>query len=144
MQHLKLGKLKFGIRKIGCSMSWTRYKFLTYDCQITLHSKGIIFYQTSFSLVEFLGSNIFGYKMSIPYHSTLEIKVWGNMFEFGWNKKNKGFEQKKSWIWYIYVGTVRPRCTLSLCPEKHSLDRCHCYLLWCNFPTIAFKEVNTM
>ena len=27
LQHL-LGKLKFGIRKIGCSMSWTRYKFL--------------------------------------------------------------------------------------------------------------------
>ena len=25
LQHLKLGKLKFGIRKIGCSMSWTRY-----------------------------------------------------------------------------------------------------------------------
>ena len=25
MQHLKLGKLKFKIRKIGCSMSWTRY-----------------------------------------------------------------------------------------------------------------------
>ena len=23
LQHLKLGKLKFGIRKIGCSMSWT-------------------------------------------------------------------------------------------------------------------------
>ena len=27
LQHFKLGKLKFGIRKIGCSMSWTRYKF---------------------------------------------------------------------------------------------------------------------
>ena len=27
MQHLKLGKLKFGIRKIGYSMSWTRYSF---------------------------------------------------------------------------------------------------------------------
>ena len=26
LQHLKLGKLKFGICKIGCSMSWTRYK----------------------------------------------------------------------------------------------------------------------
>ena len=25
LQHLKLGKLKFGIRKIGCLMSWTRY-----------------------------------------------------------------------------------------------------------------------
>ena len=25
LHHLKLGKLKFGIRKIGCSMSWTRY-----------------------------------------------------------------------------------------------------------------------
>ena len=25
LQHLKLGKLKFGLRKIGCSMSWTRY-----------------------------------------------------------------------------------------------------------------------
>ena len=25
LQHFKLGKLKFGIRKIGCSMSWTRY-----------------------------------------------------------------------------------------------------------------------
>ena len=25
MQCLKLGKLKFGIRKIGCAMSWTRY-----------------------------------------------------------------------------------------------------------------------
>ena len=28
MQHLKLGKLKFGIRKIGCLMSWTRYLFI--------------------------------------------------------------------------------------------------------------------
>ena len=27
LQHLKLGKLKFGIGKIGCLMSWTRYKF---------------------------------------------------------------------------------------------------------------------
>jgi hypothetical protein len=26
LQHLKLGKLNFGIRKIGCSMSWTRYR----------------------------------------------------------------------------------------------------------------------
>ena len=25
LQHLKLGKLKLGIHKIGCSMSWTRY-----------------------------------------------------------------------------------------------------------------------
>ena len=25
LQHLKLGKFKFGIRKIGCSMNWTRY-----------------------------------------------------------------------------------------------------------------------
>ena len=25
LQHLKLGILKFGIRKIGCSMSWTRW-----------------------------------------------------------------------------------------------------------------------
>ena len=25
LQHLKFGKLKIGIRKIGCSMSWTRY-----------------------------------------------------------------------------------------------------------------------
>ena len=25
LQHLKLGKLKFGIRKIGCSMRWTRF-----------------------------------------------------------------------------------------------------------------------
>ena len=83
-------------------MGWTEHKFLTQDCQITLHAKGIIFYQTPFSLVKFLGSYIFGYKMSIPYHSTLEIKIWGNMFKFGWNKKNKDFEQKKSWIWYIY------------------------------------------
>ena len=26
--HCGLGKLKFGIRKIGCSMSWTRYKIV--------------------------------------------------------------------------------------------------------------------
>ena len=25
LQRLKLGKFKFGIRKIGCSMTWTRY-----------------------------------------------------------------------------------------------------------------------
>ena len=28
LQHLKLGKLKFGIRKIGCLMSWMRYVLL--------------------------------------------------------------------------------------------------------------------
>ena len=27
LQYLKLGKLKYGIRKIGCSMRWTRYIF---------------------------------------------------------------------------------------------------------------------
>ena len=29
LEHLKLGKVKFGIRKIGCSMSWTRYKLFS-------------------------------------------------------------------------------------------------------------------
>ena len=30
LQHLQLWKLKFGIRKIGCSMSWTRYICYTF------------------------------------------------------------------------------------------------------------------
>ena len=31
LQHLKLGKVKFGIGKIGCSMSWTRYKIRRFN-----------------------------------------------------------------------------------------------------------------
>ena len=34
LQHLKLGKLKFGIHKIGCSMSWTRYMCSTLNSWI--------------------------------------------------------------------------------------------------------------
>ena len=35
MQHLKFGKWKFGIHRIGCSMSWMRYKlFMSGSCHL--------------------------------------------------------------------------------------------------------------
>ena len=39
LQHLRLGKLKFGICKIGCSMSWMRYLIAIFSSQCTYRLK---------------------------------------------------------------------------------------------------------
>ena len=81
LQHPKLGKLKFGIHKIGCSMSWMRYKSLTPTKTLTFHKNN---YKATVSSLHLITISTYGLtsvpKISIPSTVVIHYCAWYTYF----------------------------------------------------------------